>query len=218
MIKWWQFLIGSAVGLVAWYWLSDYSRYWQFPASTLPVKTETLTGLDPTPAVKEVTPDALDEAYHYAMTQICARKSYNYDRTKSRCIHTESTCAAEHTSRTDEEYGIWIRGKCLPDTYWYKKQCESQGLDYMPDSGGSGVGYCVTSERYCQGKGQDFTDGDCSESKLEWISENIFGTTITRGMAMVSPETRRECRSPRCSSGHWSQPCILRGTGYLLVV
>ena len=49
-------------------------------------------------------------------------------------------------------------------------------------------GKCKTNKKYCSSKGLPYCNGDCYIPPLQWVSEQVFGTTLGRTIAQASPE------------------------------
>lgn len=128
----------------------------------------------------QLKPNEIDErnAMEYAMSKICAAEGYASKY--GRCVHTEVTCKRDNVNQNDALYAEWRNGKCMSTDLSFKNFCTSQGLQAVPDD--SGVYTCLPTESYCKSKGVDWKDGDCFMNVGQRLFENVFGTTVTRGV------------------------------------
>ena len=96
--------------------------------------------------------------------------------------------------------GEWIDNTCIAPDMSFKKWCEDEGLTYKPAR--SGVGYCQTNKEYCEkkmvgwDKKGDGGKGNCKQNPAQWVSDQIFGTTVTRGMKGVVEGSAFGCKYP----------------------
>lgn len=120
---------------------------------------------------------------------------YDYD-----CVHTKATCLRDSVYPTpaekDPKYYEWRaeagNDRCIIANEGWREFCEKEGLSYNPENG-----QCKTNRQYCMNKGLPFCNGDCFVPPLQWLSEQIFGTTLGRTLAQASPErwiTEGACR------------------------
>jgi hypothetical protein len=127
-----------------------------------------------------------ERAYHYAMREICKGRNYEYKDTGI-CLHTANTCkAGPGRSSKPDEYGEWWDDKCIGVDLEFKKWCSGDGLTPVADK--SGVYKCKTNKGYCDKKVVSWTGTDCKLPAGQWVSEQIIGTTITRGFRRVGEE------------------------------
>lgn len=107
------------------------------------------------------------------------------------CVHTKKTCLRDSVYPTpaekDPRYYEWRsepgNDRCIIANEGWREFCEKEGLSYNPENG-----LCKTNRQYCMNKGLPFCNGDCFVPPLQWLSEQIFGTTLGRTLAQASPE------------------------------
>jgi|GWRWMinimDraft_5_1066013.scaffolds.fasta_scaffold06545_1 hypothetical protein len=107
------------------------------------------------------------------------------------CLHTRETCLKNSIYPTYAEdppsYYEWRsepgNDRCVIGNEGFRDFCEKEGLTYEPETGN-----CKTNKQYCFNKGLPFCNGDCYVPPGQWLSEQIFGTTLGRTLAQASPE------------------------------
>ena len=113
---------------------------------------------------------AIREAYR----QLCEKRGYKWINGKGNldfdCVHTKKTCL------NDAQVGV-VGNEA------FRKRCEDEGLTYDATTG-----RCKTNAEYCFKKGLAWCDDDCKSSPLMWLSEQMFGKTITRAFGFGSAE------------------------------
>ena len=90
------------------------------------------------------------------------------------------------TDITDRDYVLDrdIGGLCILGNEDMRKMCENEGLRYDKSNG-----RCFTTPEYCYPKQLAFCDGDCWQPPLSYVSEQVFGKTIGRSLAIASGES-----------------------------
>lgn len=129
------------------------------------------------------------------LQKICIDKGYNWkeggDEFSYDCLHTKQTCLRDSIYPTYADkaptYYEWRsepnNDRCIIGNEAFREFCEKEGLTYSPDSG-----KCKTNKKYCSSKGLPYCNGDCYIPPLQWVSEQVFGTTLGRTIAQASPE------------------------------
>ena len=91
-------------------------------------------------------------------------------------------------------YGEWVqrmdngKGACVMQSPAFREQCEKakskktgkKMFEYNPFERS-----CRVTSHYCRAKGAEFIGGDCKVPAGQQVAENIFGTTVTRGLKQV---------------------------------
>ena len=110
----------------------------------------------------------------------------------------EDTNYAEFKS---DQYG----GACVSASFAIRGLCETNHLPYDEKTG-----ICKIDENYCKMKGADYrfnkkiNDYDCSLNTGQFISEMIFGTTITRGLKQIfDPAQYEKCKPGEIDDGYF---------------
>lgn len=139
-----------------------------------------------------------------ALRKRCIKGGYTWkeggDEFSYDCLHTRTTCLRDSVYPTyaDEppKYYEWRaepgNDRCIIGNEGFREFCEKEGLAYEPETG-----KCKTTRPYCLSKGLPFCNGDCYVPPVQWLSEQIFGTTLGRTIAQASPErwiTEGACR------------------------
>jgi hypothetical protein len=107
------------------------------------------------------------------------------------CLHNRDTCLRDSVYPTyaDEvpKYYEWRaepgNDRCIIGNEGFREFCEKEGLTYNAETG-----QCKTNRPYCFNKGLPFCNGDCFVPPIQWVSEQIFGTTLGRTVAQASLE------------------------------
>ena len=91
-----------------------------------------------------------------------------------------SSQIGDSTNITDRDYVLNrdIGGLCILGNEPMRKLCEDEGLRYDKSTG-----KCFTTKEYCYPKQLAFCDGDCFQTPVSYISEQIFGKTLGRTLA-----------------------------------
>lgn len=111
---------------------------------------------------------------------------FDYD-----CFYTKQSCLKDSVYPTVEdkppEYFEWRaepgNSRCIIGNEAWREFCEKEGLSYDPENG-----KCKTNGQYCMSKGLPFCNGDCYVPPMQWLSEQVLGTTLGRTLAQASAE------------------------------
>jgi hypothetical protein len=136
-----------------------------------------------------------DRATKAAFKHFCKKKGYTWIDGSSElnwdCVHTRQTCLKDSIYPTladkDPQYYEWRaepnNQRCIIGNEGFRDFCEKEGLTYDTETG-----ICKTNLKYCNSKGLPFCNGDCFIPPLQWLSEQVLGTTLGRTLSQVSVE------------------------------
>lgn len=136
-----------------------------------------------------------------SQTRTQALSTNEVDELMYDCLHTRETCLRDSVYPTLEDkppkYYEWRaepgNDRCIIGNEAFRDMCEKEGLTYDPETG-----KCRTNRPYCMSKGLPFCNGDCFVPPMQWLWEQIVGTTLARTMAQASAErwiTEGACRA-----------------------
>lgn len=181
---------------------------------------------------KIIDDDANNKAYKWALEKTCTELGYGFDKdtetckyiSASKCLsdnpgtlsEIDKTLEAQYKQKTDcpdllntfdpvkGMVGEWIETdkKCIASDQSFKQWCTNQKMRYVPDI--SGIGKCFVTKEYCKIKQVDWDDSkkDCFRNVGQWTSEQVLGTTITRGSkALFSGDL--DCKGKKCPKGQF---------------
>lgn len=158
-----------------------------------------------------------DKAYDLAFARICASLGGKLVGKEQCSWSTKEQCQQSYTWPPDENsvYAEWKNDRCEAAAGTMRLICEGNSLDYD-----EATGVCKIDENYCKSKGAEWRwndeikDHDCTIPLGQDILENLFGTTIVRGLKQIFDPKQYEscaegefddvytCRKVTCPASH----------------
>jgi len=160
----------------------------------------------------------MDKVYNKAFATLCTSKNGKIiDNTK--CSYKDKkSCDASYTwpPGDDQTYAEYksnvLGGACIVASGAIRNMCNENNIGYNTETG-----LCDINENYCKRKGADWKynskikQNDCMINDAQNVAENIFGTTITRGLKQIfDPAQYENCNRDEIDDGYF---CRSTGCG-----
>lgn len=133
-------------------------------------------------------------AMRYAYKKLCekkpGRKWVDGPNNSWDCLYaTKESCLNASIYPTPEanepHYYEWRDNtkQCVIGNEGFRSWCEKEGLKYEPDTG-----KCKVTRDHCLKNQLNYCDGDCYQPPLNWLNEQVLGSTLARSLNNISAE------------------------------